>query len=63
VSKVNNYQEQSNSFLIEKLKQARSQRDSYKEKYETEKIAKFFWKLIAVIMAGVIIGQLFGGNV
>ncbi|MGM0854289.1 MAG: hypothetical protein ACQEWI_17040 [Bacillota bacterium] len=63
MSKVNNYQEQSNVFLTEKLKQARYQRDSYKEKYEAEKIAKLFWKLVTVIMAGVIIGQLFGGNV
>jgi hypothetical protein len=49
VSKVNNYQEQSNVFLTEKLKHARTQRDSYKEKYEAEHIAKVFWKLVTVI--------------
>jgi hypothetical protein len=62
MKKLNAYKEQNNnSFLLDKLKEARKERDDLKNRFVVADMYRGLWKITTLVLAAFILGRLLGG--
>jgi hypothetical protein len=62
MKKLSAYREQSqNTFLLEKLKEVRKERDDFKSRFAIADMYRTFWKITTLILLAIFLGRILGG--
>ena len=63
MKKIAAYRDQTqNTFMLEKIKEVRSERDQYKNRYEVANMYRALWKISTLILSAIFIGRILGGT-